>query len=502
MQRERNNAKSCSNASAMACVSQHPAAMSKAMSMKRAVPMHATPSAVHPGGEAEAKEMRLKTYDGSSLTAQPDTLRAVMARPRIDFASVQSQVHPIIDGVRKRGDEAVCEYTEKFDKCKLKHPVVAVADLPWPDLPSSITDAFKVAYENIKSFHEAQASSDLMVETMPGVRCRRMARPINAVGLYVPGGTAVLPSSALMLAVPAAVAGCKTIVMATPPRQGSGEGTTAEVSISDEVLYCAKLAGVTHLLMAGGAQAIAAMAYGTETCPKVDKIFGPGNQYVTAAKMVLQNSEAMVGIDMPAGPSEVLVIADEGANPAHVAADLLSQAEHGPDSQVVLIAIKGVNLAAIQSELSAQCSALARSDFASLALEHSFAITVDNLDQAYDLSNLYAPEHLIVNVAEAEQSLGKVTNAGSVFLGRWTPESVGDYASGTNHVLPTYGYARMYSGVSLSSFQKSITVQSLTSEGLEGLGPTVEVMANVEGLTAHKQAVTLRLESIRAAKKT
>ena len=328
-------------------------------------------------------------------------------------------------------------------------------------------------------------TDEIEVETMEGVTCRRVSRPINAVGLYVPGGTAVLPSTALMLAVPASLAGSKTIVLATPPR--------SDGSISPEVLYCAKKAGVTHILRAGGAQAVAAMAWGTETCPKVDKIFGPGNQFVTAAKMLLQNSEAMVAIDMPAGPSEVLVIADKDAPLSHVAIDLLSQAEHGPDSQAILIALPGVDIEALRKEVEHQCSMLPSAEVTKKALTHSRIISVDSIASAVEISNIYAPEHLIVNIENAESVLPLLDNAGSVFLGRWTPESVGDYASGTNHVLPTYGYARMYSGVSLEAFTKKMTVQSLSLEGLKNLGPSVAKMAEVEGLDAHRRAVTLRL---------
>jgi len=433
---------------------------------------------------------RLKTYVASEI--DESELSSIVSRPRIDFESIQDIVGPICDDVKSRGDQAVKELTQKFDRCALEETVVRVEDLPWPEnLAKEVTDAFDVAYENIKVFHEAQRQEELRVETMPGVTCRRMSRPIGSVGLYVPGGTAVLPSTALMLAIPAKVAGCSTIVLATPPRPDG--------SISPEVLYCAKKVGCTHLLKAGGAQAIAAMAYGTETCPKVDKIAGPGNQFVTAAKMKLQNSEAMVGIDMPAGPSEVLVIADKDAEADHVAADLLSQAEHGADSQSVLVALKGCDLEKIQDEVKAQCEALPRNEMAVKALSHSFIVQVDTLEEACAFSNVYAPEHLIVNVDNAERCLGLVESAGSIFLGRWTPESVGDYASGTNHTLPTYGYAKMYSGVSLDTFQKKITVQSLTKEGLLNLGPKVEVMAQVEGLEAHKQAVSKRLRSINRA---
>ncbi|PAN16262.1 hypothetical protein PAHAL_3G049000 [Panicum hallii] len=427
----------------------------------------------------------MKSYRLSELSDAE--LRGLKARPRIDFSSIFGTVNPIVEDVRVRGDAAVKDYTEKFDKVTLDDVVVCVIDLPDAELDPAVKEAFDVAYDNIYAFHVSQKLPEKTVENMKGVRCKRITRCIGSVGLYVPGGTAVLPSTALMLAVPAQIAGCKTIVLATPP---SRDG-----SICKEVLYCAKKAGVTHILKAGGAQAISAMAWGTASCPKVEKIFGPGNQYVTAAKMILQNSEAMVSIDMPAGPSEVLVIADKYANPVHVAADLLSQAEHGPDSQVVLvIAGDGVDLDAIEAEVSKQCNALPRGEFASKALSHSFTVFSKDMVEAISFSNLYAPEHLIINVKDAEQWEELIENAGSVFLGQWTPESVGDYASGTNHVLPTYGYARMYSGVSLNSFLKYITVQSLTEEGLRKLGPYVAKMAEVEGLEAHKRAVTLRLQ--------
>ncbi|KAK9823498.1 hypothetical protein WJX72_003184 [[Myrmecia] bisecta] len=396
---------------------------------------------------------KLTTHKASELSKAD--LKKVLARPRIDFTSILQTVGPICESVRERGDEAVKELTAKFDRVRLDTVCIPIEELPEPHLDETTKAAFDTAFDNIKAFHTAQLSEPLEVETMPGVRCRRVARPIDAVGVYVPGGTAVLPSSALMLSVPAGIAGCGTIVLATPPRPDG--------SITPEVLYCAKKAGVTHVLKAGGAQAVAAMAWGTATCPKVDKIFGPGNQYVTAAKMLLQNSEAMVAIDMPAGPSEVLVIADAGAPVAHVAADLLSQAEHGPDSQVVLVALPGVDLEAVEAEVEKQCNALPRGQAARQALSHSSIVIVGSRQEAAEFSNI------------------------------WTPESVGDYASGTNHVLPTYGYARMYSGVSLESFQKNMTVQSLTEQGLRNLGPAVAHMAAVEGLDAHRRAVTLRL---------
>ncbi|PHT55844.1 Histidinol dehydrogenase, chloroplastic [Capsicum baccatum] len=417
----------------------------------------------------------MKSYKLSELTtSEVDSLKA---RPRIDFTSIFSTVQPIVDDVRNSGDAAVKDYTSRFDKVVLDKIVEDVNELPDPELDSSVREAFDVAYNNIYAFHAAQKPVEKVVENMHGVRCKRVARSIGSVGLYVPGGTAVLPSTALMLSVPAQIAGCKTVVLATPP---SRDG-----SICKEVLYCAKKAGVTHILKAGGAQ--------------VEKIYGPGNQYVTAAKMILQNSEAMVSIDMPAGPSEVLVIADKDSSPVHVAADLLSQAEHGPDSQVVLvIAGDGADLNAIQEEIRKQCQALPRGEFALQALSHSFTVLARDMFEAISFSNMYAPEHLIINVNEAEKWESLIENAGSVFMGQWTPESVGDYASGTNHVLPTYGYARMYGGVSLDSFLKYITVQSLTEEGLRNLGPYVEKMAEVEGLDAHKRAVTLRLQDIEA----
>uniref|UniRef100_A0A383WJH7 Histidinol dehydrogenase, chloroplastic n=1 Tax=Tetradesmus obliquus TaxID=3088 RepID=A0A383WJH7_TETOB len=432
---------------------------------------------------AQAERM-LKSVSAENLSDVE--IKKLLQRPRIDFTSILGTVGPIVEQVRQEGDAAVRQFTERFDKVKLDDICVATQDLPWPVLPEEVARAFDVAYANITAFHEAQRGADLSVETMPGVTCRRVTRPINAVGVYVPGGTAVLPSSALMLAVPAQIAGCGTVVLATPPRPDG--------SITPEVLYCAKKAGVTHILKAGGAQAVAAMAWGTQTCPKVDKIFGPGNQYVTAAKMLLTNSEAMISIDMPAGPSEVLVIADEGANPGHVAADLLSQAEHGPDSQVVLLALPGVDLDAVQHAVQKQCDELPRNETARKALSHSCVVQVRDREEAARISNSYAPEHLIINVDDPESWLPLLDNAGSIFMGRWTPESVGDYASGTNHVLPTYGYARMYSGVSLDSFTKKMTVQSLSWEGLQVLGPHVAKMAEVEGLEAHRRAVTLRLE--------
>lgn len=422
----------------------------------------------------------------SASSLSDNEMDTLLQRPRVDLPSIFNTVAPIVDAVRERGDEAVNEFTAKFDNVELgRAPVVLVDDLPDPQLDATTKAAFDTAYDNIRKFHEAQITAPLHVETMPGVVCERVNRPIDAVGLYVPGGTAILPSTTLMLAVPGQVAGCKTMVVATPPR--------SDGSVCPEVLYVCKKCGVTHILQAGGAQAVAAMAHGTATCPKVHKVFGPGNQFVTAAKMLLSNSEAMVSIDMPAGPSEVLVVADGGADPVHVAADLLSQAEHGRDSQVVLLATPDADVDAILKAVREQCSTLPRQEVAEAALGNSCAIKVDSLEEAIRISNRYAPEHLILNVANAREVADAVTDAGSIFCGRWTPESVGDYASGTNHVLPTYGYARMYSGVNLSAYNKSITIQELSESGLKNLGPHVAHMADLEGLEAHRRAVTLRL---------
>lgn len=406
----------------------------------------------------------------------------------MDFASVFSQVQPILDDVEKDGDKAIQKYTQKFDGITPDPLVVNPAEIE-VNLDKTVQVAIDKAINNIFKFHREQFSANLEVETMKGVVCSRVAKPIERVGLYIPGGTAPLPSTTMMLGIPAMVAGCKTIVIATPPQKDN--------TIPESILYIAKKIGATAVVKSGGAQAIAGMAYGTETVPKVDKIFGPGNQYVTAAKMILQNSEAMVSIDMPAGPSEVLVIADETADPEFIAADLLSQAEHGSDSQVVLVITKNADLDAINSQVQKQLNELPRKKFAADALKQSFTLIVESTKQAMEFSNEYAPEHLIINTKDADDLAENVNNAGSVFIGQWTPESMGDYASGTNHTLPTYGYSRMYSGVSLQSFQKFITMQKVSKEGLQNLGPTVETLADIEGLDAHKNAVTLRLNKLK-----
>ncbi|MDZ7694663.1 MAG: histidinol dehydrogenase [Balneolaceae bacterium] len=424
----------------------------------------------------------MKRYKFDKLTN--DQVRDLCRRPKMDFLSVLEQIKPIIEQVESDGDEAVLKFTETFDG--VRPPSVQLnPQQQTVELDEQTQDAIDTAFRNIYRFHKAQLSAPIEVETMPGVRCSRVARPIERVGLYVPGGTAILPSTLMMLGIPAMLAGCAQVIVATPPNE---QGT-----IADEISYIAQKLGIETVLLAGGAQAVAAMAYGTESIPKVDKIFGPGNQYVTAAKMWLQNSEAHISIDMPAGPSEVLVIADETANPAYVAADLLSQAEHGPDSQVVLVATPSFDLDKLEDELDLQMQELPRKETASKALENSFSVEVNNLENAFYFSNEYAPEHLIVQCQDTAERTELIKHAGSVFLGPWSPESVGDYASGTNHTLPTYGYARMYSGVSVDSFQKFITIQQLSREGLQSLARPVTKLAEMEQLQAHKRAVTIRL---------
>ncbi|KAL2823420.1 histidinol dehydrogenase-domain-containing protein [Aspergillus cavernicola] len=405
-------------------------------------------------------------------------------------------VRPIVQDVRENGDAGVLKYTHKFEKAtSLTSPVL---NAPFPaelmKLSPEIQEAIDVSISNISKFHGAQKGSNdaLHMETMPGVVCSRFSRPIERVGCYIPGGTAVLPSTAMMLGVPAMVAGCKKIVFASPPR--------SDGSITPEIVYVAHKVGAESIVLAGGAQAVAAMAYGTESISKVDKILGPGNQFVTAAKMLVSNdTSAGVSIDMPAGPSEVLVIADKLANPAFVASDLLSQAEHGVDSQVILIAIdlNEQELQAIEDEVDSQARALPRMDIVKGSLEHSVTFVVKDIDEAMALSNNYAPEHLILQIENAEAVVEKVLNAGSVFIGQWTPESVGDYSAGVNHSLPTYGYAKQYSGVNLGSFLKHITSSNLTADGLLQLAKTVETLAAVEGLDAHKRAVSIRVAAMK-----
>lgn len=423
------------------------------------------------------------TYD--SLTKEE--LKQLCRRPKMDFQSIFGQVDPIIHKVKQEGDAGINHFTHKFDGVSPNPLVINPTDRE-VSIDSDTKNAIDTAFDNIYRFHEAQVPDPLEVETMPGVQCKRVARPIERVGLYVPGGTAILPSTLMMLGIPAMLAGSSKIVVATPP--------DSDGAIADEILYIAKKIGATHLLKAGGAQAVAGMAMGTESVPKVDKILGPGNQYVTAAKMMLQNSEAQIAIDMPAGPSEVLVIADESANPKYVAADLLSQAEHGEDSQVVLVATPNFDLDKCRKEINHQLKELPRKQVAQKAIDQSFILLVDTIEEGLAFSNQYAPEHLILQCNNPEKYEEQIMNAGSVFLGQWTPESAGDYASGTNHTLPTYGYARMFSGVSVDSFIKQITMQQITAEGLQNVGPTIEKLAELETLNAHKNAVSIRLKDI------
>lgn len=429
-----------------------------------------------------------------TLSEVPQNERGkLLLRPVLNSMAMIDKVKPIVERVRKEGDAGLRAMTKQFDKADLESNIQR-APFESPDesvLPASVREAIDQAYANVKAFHAAQVDAPLRVETMPGVVCSRFARPIQRVGIYVPGGTAILPSTAIMLGVPAQVAGCKEIVLATPPRPDG--------SISPEVLYVAKLTGVTCILKAGGAQAVAALAYGTATVPKVDKIFGPGNQWVTAAKMLVQNdTDALVSIDMPAGPSEVLVIADETANPVFVASDLLSQAEHGVDSQVVLVGVNltPAHLEAIEAEVDKQARALPRVEIAREAIKKSLIVLTKDLQEAMIFSNEYAPEHLILHLADAPGAVKQVDNAGSVFVGAFSPESCGDYASGTNHTLPTNGYARQFSGVNTLSFQKHITSQEVTPEGLKVLGPVVVTLAEREGLEAHANAVRVRLREL------
>ncbi|MCC5904678.1 MAG: histidinol dehydrogenase [Balneolaceae bacterium] len=427
----------------------------------------------------------MKTYTYKSLTETD--IQNLCKRPKMDFKSVFGQVQPILDDVEANGDKAVRNWTKKFDGVAPDPLVIDPSELR-VNLAPDVKEAIDRAINNIFRFHREQLTNSIEVETQQGVVCRRVGRPIERVGLYIPGGTAPLPSTAMMLGIPALIAGCKTVVLASPPDK--------EGNLPESVIYVAQKIGIKNVLKAGGAQAIAAMAFGTESVPKVDKLFGPGNQYVTAAKMMLQNSDAMVSIDMPAGPSEVLVIADETADAEFVASDLLSQAEHGSDSQAILVATKSSDVESVKTKLKQQLNSLPRKEFAAKALGKSYILITENSDQAIEFSNLYAPEHLIINTKDADELAEKVMNAGSVFIGPWTPESMGDYASGTNHTLPTYGYARMYSGVSLNSFQKFITMQKISETGLQNLGPTVEILAKLEGLDAHRNAVSLRLKKL------
>lgn len=415
---------------------------------------------------------------------------SILERPAItEGANITAAVAQVIAKVRSEGDAALFELTEKFDRVKPASLRVSreEMDAAAARLSETMKQALEQAYNNISKFHKAQKAQPIKVETMPGVVCEQVTRPINKVGLYIPGGSAPLPSTVLMLGVPAQIAGCRKVVLCSPP------------PIADEILYVAKLCNIDEVYNLGGGQAIAAMAYGTETVTKVDKIFGPGNAYVTEAKRQVSNDFRGAAIDMPAGPSEVLVIADETADANFIAADLLSQAEHGPDSQVVLVTPSPVLADQVTDAVQQQLKVLSRASIAEKALASSLIIIAESLTQAVSISNYYGPEHLIVQTRNPRELVPLLDNAGSIFLGDWSPESVGDYASGTNHVLPTYGYTRTYSSLGLADFSKRMTVQELTADGLQLLAPTVVTMAEAEGLDAHKRAVTIRVEKLQKA---
>jgi histidinol dehydrogenase len=411
----------------------------------------------------------------------------ILRRPTFDFSSLEDVVKHILDEVKEKGDDAVRKFTLQFDKADVNDLRVSdleiqqAEDVLAPELKQAIVSAKK----NIEKFHAIQLRTEDVVETVPGVHCWRRAVAIEKVGLYIPGGTAPLFSTILMLGVPARLAGCREIILCSPP--------DTEGKLTAAILFAAKVVGITKIYRIGGVQAIAAMSYGTESVPRVDKIFGPGNQYVTCAKQLVQKEG--VAIDLPAGPSELAIYADQTAQPAFVAADLLSQAEHGIDSQVLLVTTAEILINEVMKELDKQLVQIPRKNIALKALENSRVILVKNESDAIDLLNAYAAEHLILACANANDLAEKIINAGSVFLGHYSPESVGDYASGTNHTLPTNGYARAYSGVSVDSFVKKITFQKLTEEGLKNIGKTVEVMAEAEGLQAHKNAISIRINN-------
>ena len=414
---------------------------------------------------------------------------ALLRRPAlVQDERLQTEVARILDRVRRHGDRALTELTRELDGLELS--TLEVTDDEFAaaedELNSRQREALAAAAANIRAFHEAQLPQPVVVETVPGVVCERVSRPIRSVGLYVPAGSAPLPSTALMLAIPAALAGCRTRLLCTPPQADGGADPA--------VLVAARSCGIHQVFKLGGAQAIAAMAFGTETVPKVEKVFGPGNAWVTAAKAQVAQDPSGAARDMPAGPSEVLVIADDAANPAFVAADLLSQAEHGPDSQVILVTTNATVRAAVLEELATQRETLSRRDIVARSLESSCAILVEDLETAVQVANRYAPEHLILQIEDPRAVLDDIQAAGSVFLGRWAPETVGDYCSGTNHVLPTYGFARSYSSLGVNDFLRSMTVQELTSAGLAAIGPTAETLAAMEGLDAHGLAVRRRLD--------
>ncbi len=407
-------------------------------------------------------------------------------RPSMEQAILEESVRTIMQDVERNGDQALFRYTQLLDGCALNDLEVTESEVNQAEIPKELAQAIDQAYANIEIFHQSQLVEEPKIETTPGVTCWRKSVPIEKVGLYIPGGSAPLFSTILMLGIPAKLAGCKEIVLCTPPNKNG--------DINPAILYTAKRVGITKIFKVGGAQAIAAMTSGTETIPGVSKIFGPGNQYVTKAKELAM--EKGVGIDMPAGPSELLVIADKNANPTFVAADLLSQAEHGADSQVILVSNDALFAEKVNECVQEQVTELPRKVVAQKALDNSLSIVFNDLEACLEFSNAYAPEHLIINTDNSETLGNRVINAGSVFLGNYSCESAGDYASGTNHTLPTNGYARNYSGVSMDSFVRKITYQEITENGMRALGPTIELMAEAEELQAHKNAVTVRLKEL------
>lgn len=422
------------------------------------------------------------------INPEKSTWQNILMRPVFDYRQLETKVSAILDDVKLNGDTAINMYTAQFDGAVLNDFAVTESEIAEAALhvDADLKDAIEVAKNNITAFHESQKETVNKIETAAGVLCWRKSVAIEKVGLYIPGGTAPLFSTMLMLGIPAVLAGCKEIIVCTPPDK-NGE-------INPVILYVAQLIGIKNIYKIGGVQAIAAMAYGTQSVPKVNKIFGPGNQYVTCAKQLV--NAAGVAIDMPAGPSELAVYADETCIPSFVAADLLSQAEHGADSQVLLVASSLSIVERVQDEIEKQLSALPRKAIAAQALQNSLFIVLENVADAFDLLNEYAPEHLIIASDKAEEFTEKIINAGSVFLGHYSPESAGDYASGTNHTLPTNGNAKAYSGVSLDSFVKKITFQQISKAGIQNIGKAVETMAAAEGLTAHKNAVSIRLNEI------
>jgi len=421
------------------------------------------------------------------LFPKSESWEGLCKRPVLNNANLDKPVRNILKGVKSGGDKALVEYEALFDNVTLSEIKVPAAEIKESNslIPAELKKAIGLARKNIEKFHQNQVITEDPVETVPGVKCWRKSVPFDTVGLYIPGGSAPLFSTVLMLAIPAKIAGCDRVILCTPPG--------ADGKVNPLILYAASLTGITEIYKTGGAQAIAAMAYGTETVPVVSKIFGPGNQYVMKAKELVQAEG--IAIDMPAGPSEVLIIADSNADPSYVAADLLSQAEHGPDSQVVLLTDSRELMAAVKRELDDQLQKLPRKSIAGHALLNSISVLFTDLDECMEFSNLYAPEHLIINTVNAKSLAEKVVNAGSVFIGKYSCESAGDYASGTNHTLPTNGYAKTFSGISVESFLKRISFQELTRKGLENIGPSIELMAEAENLEGHAKAVTLRLKS-------